>query len=673
MGRLVTLLLFVAGCIGAGWLVAHGPSRKEDRPLGTDAAVTAKSAALPEAEIVAEASGPVPACAEVGAEPEAPSVAITLNGAGAKRLLGALTAKEYSFKEAAAERIAKAAPDADARRVAAFVDYLWLLSLNEERLKCVYALVDAGFEAADAEAEALLDPVAYKELLASFANRLRQEGDSDNGQASDADERWIRAWERKVHERQFSPYLEPFLEKGPGGRAVLSGDKFDLAVLLWPYRDDTGVVSGALAYLEAASQDGRDALGHIRQALTEQPEQPGAALANLARRHVFSKELASVKDMSLFLPLTAYGPELAERFNAGTASPLAMSAGASAAYAPQEGGLPNGLSVRRFARGDVFAAVAKLGGGAPYIPCTKANRPYGNQEGAAAPGILAAEPVGGVLGTALCPLSPLDGSHDEATARTIDRFVKYHSRPVYMTAGSGQDLAGHLGKLCLVYANSHEMGERLAAGTSAPPAAREGADGVPTQADPGVALRFADPTRTLYYLTLLEQASAEQADRILGPATGVLVFLPGEGWIAVERAEPSAAARWNATHTVPSSGPEGAFFSLPDAFLGLLVARESTALVHSYAYSIAAALHRQQGHSGPPEPETTAKTLLRVQELAALLDEGGLLLRDRYVFYNGLYDSLSESEERAREYVERVRGALREQGLAGRDLLNALP
>lgn len=579
------------------------------------------------------------------------------NAAEAKQRLGELIAEEYRFKAATAQSVLEVAPDLDSRTLERLVDYLWLISLNNER--CTKASEALKTLKPDEKRERFpdggpLDHWDYKRLLDDFHNNVivRRAWDNDSDSDSDTDKsgekQWLDAYERKAMEREISPFMDLFLSNRHG-RDEVAYDSVELARVLWPHHRDKATLDAAFA-LRSAGKGDSEIARIITELKTKKNTDIPLALAGYAQAQRLSRAHGFVATEAVSLSVRQYLPEYFKQLQAGGSTPIAMAAGDNLGYAPKEGSRPNGLtfkkltgeSLRELARqaGDqrVFLGLSERFG----IPNSGNDENYGR--------VLEGTPFEAALGDRLWVASlaiiPENASDDALNAALMLRGV-----PVFFAAGGAKQLAAHLAGLSVVEAERElrQRGNGDSLSDLATPWQRfasedESSKEKPTDA-PEKTYRLANPMHALYYGLLLEQASAEQADRILGPVTRVLLPLPGEGWISVERADAKQAGKWSAVPAGEKSAataPQAAVkpFSLPDAFLAVLSRREVTAMGNFYATGSAAKAVERSPKDARATPDQIRAC---VDLLGALLDKAGIAgLPIRAYFYESLSQSLME-------------------------------
>ena len=702
MKHLLAILTVLCVAIGAGLFAAYGPFTAVGpfpSPTADEADVSEVREAAQPARPVANATAlsgteapengedrdsrettPAVSCNETAAGKEAPAASTHLaprppaDAAKARRLLGELTAEENRFKQKAAERLMAAEPGASPRTLSAVLEYLWLVSLNKERYErslAAFARQDAGEEPGRSHSRDdsyPIDVFAYRQLLQNFMSRVRGE-QRYYGETKDQDENsaWLTAWERKTVERQLSPFLEPFLT-ARYGRWEFSGETGDqLARALWPLRADPESVRGALALYDSA-RDKHKAVETVKRLLEEHPDELIQALQQQQAGLEFAAALPYVESEALSLAVAPYFPELAAHvMNAGR-DPLGMTAGGGKAI--PEGTLPNGMTVRKLAEDTLPGLVGAFPDNRLYLgTCNREFRLViqGDAREVFSP-LMAGTPLEKALDNAwgLSLLSP-----DAMAARSstyLDVVCKTMTVPVFVSNEGGMTLAAHLTGLGLAVSGRElrMRGSAVDLGELAMPAFRHGDDlPPPSRPDPeGVAVRMSNPLHALHFFTMVEQASAEQADRILGPIIRMVWYLPGEGWISIGRPDTEGASAWNGK-AAPAPGHSGHIpLAFPDAYLDLLSGREI--LTQEAAMIMAAASERGRKDDGrqPPDTADTEKTTLRVRALTALLDTNKVAgLSARSMYYRLLFNALRHDAAEAEAFLRDLEPILQKKNL----------
>ena len=588
------------------------------------------------------------------------------NTAEARQRLGELIAEEYRFKAATAKTILEAAPDIESRTLEQLVDYLWLISLNNERY--AQALEALKTMKADESGERFpdggpLDHWAYKRLLDDFHNNViaRKTWDRDSDADKSEDRQWLDAYERKAMDREISPFMDRFLSNRYG-RYEIPYDSVELARVLWPHRKDKATLDAAFA-LRSSGKGDSEIARIIAELQTKNSADIPLALAGYAQAQRLSRAYDFVTMEAVSLSVRQYLPEFFERLRAGGSTPIAMAAGENPGYAPKEGSRPSGLIVKKVAGEPLRTLARQAEGQRAFLGLAERLGAPNSENDEYRARILADTPFEAGLKERLWVTS-LAVIPENVSDDALNTALMRNAIPVFFTESGAKRLAAHLAGLSVVEAERElrQRGNGDALSDLAAPWQRfasedEAGKEKPTDV-PEKTYRLANPVHALYYGLLLEQASAEQADRILGPVTRVLLPFPGEGWISIERADAKMADKWKSPPTAEKTAapaPQEAFkpFSLPDAFLAALSRREVTAMRNFYAESIARSVAERGPKDTRPAPDQVRAF---VDQLGALLDKAGIAgLPMRGYFYGSLSQILVESgRENGQAFVERL-------------------
>lgn len=532
--------------------------------------------------------------------------------------IAALLQEENLFKSELARQLRAVFPEAAPEALDPILNYLWLVSLNKERYERSLAYFTTPAED-EGDPDYPINADSYLQLLQNFHEQVSSEHEREAGpESADENAAWKAAWRRKATERHYSLFMEDFLVK-ERGRWELKGDSREAAVFLWPLRENQALFSQALDLFNEAP-DREKAVKLIQVLAKSEPEQALKAVAAYKNEIRFSMALGFVADEGISLALEPYFADLAAQIGKNGSLKPAISAAAGAGAAFKEGPLPNGLKIRRLKAETLAEAILEtspgqisLGLHSPYYtPGRSAN-------------LLEFLPLLQAPPQAW-KLVPLDSSGARDPDGDWDKISKAHPTTLFISEGSGQQLAAHLASLGLVLSEREirMRGKSLVLNDTSGfvPPELSSRQTPPQLTDPeGETLRLANPLNSLFFASLAEQAPAEQADMIMGPASSVIFYTREQGWLLLERADPALAGKWvNKPRPLPGN-EKFTPFRLDKSFLRLLSKRQTNEQERLMIYYLAREDERISGRS---PAEAVAWVQPKVSELTGLLDKHGV-------------------------------------------------
>lgn len=556
--------------------------------------------------------------------------------AAAQAMLMELAKEENLFKASAYAEIKKAFPDAVDESMVETLNYLWLVSLNKERYERSLASLIAP-EGEENDSDYPVNVNSYLELLRNFREKIAREYERETGpEGQDESAAWLAAWRRKATERHYSLFLEDFLTISYG-RWGYKEDGQEAAIIFWPLRENQALLSQALALFNEAP-DKEDAVRVIRKMANSDPEQALKAIKAYKNEKRFSLALGFVSYEAISLALEPYFPDLAAKIGENGNLKPAFGAPADAGAAFKEGAWGNGLIIRRLQAAtfaEALADFAQAGGrfGLGVV------HPYYRPDGRA-DSLLKFLPLENASGQGWWLVSLRESDLDDEYG-LFDRLSKASACTLFISEASSNALAGHLMSLSVVLSEREirMRGKTLLLNDLTWRQSLDAAGETPQLTDPeGVMPRLANPLNPLFFASLAEQATAEQADMIMGPLTRVIFYTHEQGWLSLERENPALAQKWLKNPRPLPLDERFKPFKLDKPFLQLLSKRQ----VHEMEKTLINYLTREDRRdSPPPSPELMSKFQSNMNTLGQLLDKYAILsMTDRMDCYLYLYQYL---------------------------------